>query len=778
MEGRDGTVRLGALNLRADRVGVDSTSDVSVSSPVTKQKAAAAKQFIENHYKNYLQGLQDRKDRRRALQRKAQEAQISNEEQEEMLRNLERRETEYMRLQRRKIGIDDFEQLTLIGKGAFGEVRLCRAKGTGEIFAMKKLKKSEMLSRGQVEHVRSERNLLAEVDSRCIVKLFYSFQDSDFLYLIMEYLPGGDIMTLLMREDTLSEDVARFYIAESILAIHSIHQHNYIHRDIKPDNLILDRNGHLKLSDFGLCKPLDDKYSSLLLENEELGTQESICENEGQSGCDKAPWLMPKEQLQQWKRNRRALAYSTVGTLDYMAPEVLLKKGYGMECDWWSLGAIMYEMLIGYPPFCSEDPRITCRKIINWRTCLKFPEEPKISNEAKDLICHFLCDVETRLGTRGVEEIKAHPWFRCIQWDRLYETEAAHKPTVTGDLDTQNFDKFPEVEGTPSAIPTVGPWRKMLTSKDTNFIGYTFKKSDVLKSLENSGTDMRSNGSSMGPSLISLLGRIDLQESMISEAYKGQLGTLCPCLQSTHVLHAMMDMDGFTATQTGPDPHTSRFSDQRSNPMSLMQGTPEATESTSTEWTNEKHSLYLKSMEASFVNQLYSGSVDLLGWRSQDNKHDLSHAKSSRSPHIHNHKSRAPSGQNVNFERPEFAVRKSTKEGSTTCDGFLSSPWIQHYRSLCKAQDDGSGAVPYSAAFINQPFDSDGNKAVLSSEAQLLTSALEVSDQNFEDEDIEEEKTSNTCNAKRMKTRVACTSSNDQVVPLHKLPAMEEVSNN
>ncbi|XP_062158314.1 uncharacterized protein LOC133865837 [Alnus glutinosa] len=522
MEGGDGTVRLGAVNLRPDRAGLDSGPDVSVSSPVTRQKAAAAKQFIENHYKNYLQGLQDRKDRRRTLQRRAQEAQVPIEEQEEMMRNLERRETEYMRLQRRKVGIDDFEQLAIIGKGAFGEVRLCRAKDTGDIFAMKKLKKSEMLSRGQVEHVRSERNLLAEVDSRCIVKLFYSFQDSDFLYLIMEYLPGGDIMTLLMREDILSEDVARFYIAESVLAIYSIHQHKYIHRDIKPDNLILDRNGHLKLSDFGLCKPLDDKYSSILLEDDDFTTQESTPETEGHSAYDKAPWLMPKEKLQQWKRNRRALAYSTVGTLDYMAPEVLLKKGYGIECDWWSLGAIMYEMLIGYPPFCSDDPRITCRKIINWKTCLKFPEEPKISKDAKDLICHLLCDVETRLGTRGVEEIKAHPWFKCIQWDMLYEMEAAYKPTVNGDLDTQNFEKFPEVEGPPCTIPTVGPWRKMLTSKDTNFIGFTFKKSDVLKSLESSGTDMRSNGSSKAPSLISLLGRIDLQETVISEGEQKQ----------------------------------------------------------------------------------------------------------------------------------------------------------------------------------------------------------------------------------------------------------------
>ncbi|KAF5740679.1 hypothetical protein HS088_TW11G00756 [Tripterygium wilfordii] len=518
MDGNDGTVRLGALNMRPDRNGFDSGPDVSVSSPVTRQKSAAAKQFIENHYKNYLQGLHERKERRQALERKVQEAQISNEEQEVMLRNLERRETEYMRLQRRKVGIDDFEQLTVIGKGAFGEVRLCRAKGTGEIFAMKKLKKSEMLSRGQVEHVRSERNLLAEVDSRCIVKLFYSFQDSDFLYLIMEYLPGGDIMTLLMREDILSEDVARFYIAESILAIHSIHQHSYIHRDIKPDNLILDKNGHLKLSDFGLCKPLDDKYSTIFLENEDMTTQESTVEIEGHAGSDKAPWMMPKEQLQKWKRNRRALAYSTVGTLDYMAPEVLLKKGYGMECDWWSLGAIMYEMLIGYPPFCSDDPRMTCRKIVNWRACLKFPEEPKISAEARDLICHFLCDVETRLGTRGVDELKAHPWFRRIQWDKLYETEAAYTPKVSGDLDTQNFEKFPDVEGPPSTAPTVGPWRKMLTSKDTNFIGYTFRKSDIFNSLESPGTDLRSNGPSKAPSLISLLGRIDLQEQpVISE---------------------------------------------------------------------------------------------------------------------------------------------------------------------------------------------------------------------------------------------------------------------
>ncbi|XXG60963.1 hypothetical protein AAC387_Pa04g2739 [Persea americana] len=518
-------VKLETLKLKEDR-GLDRAgggfraenpmlgADLSVSSPVTIQKSAMCKKIIENHYKNIGQALQDRHERRQTLQRRAQEAQVSVEEQQEMLRNLERKETEYMRLQRRKMGIDDFEQLTIIGKGAFGEVRLCRAKTTGEIYAMKKLKKSDMLSRGQVEHVRSERDLLAEVDSRCIVKLFYSFQDSDFLYLIMEYLPGGDFMTLLMREHVLSEDVSRFYIAESVLAIQSIHQHHYVHRDIKPDNLLLDKDGHVKLSDFGLCKTLDYKYSTMLLDDEILNplVSEKV-EIEGQLGSDRSPWFMPKEKLQQWKRNRRALAYSTVGTLDYMAPEVLLKKGYGMECDWWSLGAIMYEMLVGYPPFCSDDPRITCRKIVNWRTCLKFPEEPKLSDDARDLICRLLCDVENRLGTRGVDEIKAHPWFKGILWDELYEMEAAYKPVVNGDLDTQNFDKFDDVEGPPSALSRVGPWRKMLTSKDANFIGYTFKKSDMLKSIGSSGTEVRLNDSAKAPSLISLFDQVDMQES-------------------------------------------------------------------------------------------------------------------------------------------------------------------------------------------------------------------------------------------------------------------------
>nr|AGE09676.1 serine/threonine protein kinase [Carica papaya] len=461
-----------------------------VGSSLTMERVAAAKQFIESHYKAHMKHIQERKERRSILERRFACSDVPQEEQINMLKDLERKETEYMRLKRHKICVDDFDLLTIIGRGAFGEVRLCREKKSGNIYAMKKLKKSEMLSRGQVEHVRAERNLLAEVGSHCIVKLYYSFQDADYLYLIMEYLPGGDMMTLLIREETLTETVARFYIAQSVLAIESIHKHNYIHRDIKPDNLLLDKSGHMKLSDFGLCKPLDCRNLSAINENEPLH-DENLNESMDVDGSLPGSrggrrWKSPLEQLQHWQINRRKLAYSTVGTPDYIAPEVLLKKGYGMECDWWSLGAIMYEMLVGYPPFYSDDPVTTCRKIVHWRHYLKFPEEARLTPEAKDLICRLLCDVEHRLGTMGAGQIKVHPWFKDVVWDKLYEIEAAFKPQVNGELDTQNFMKFDEVEPPRPGRTGSGAMRKMLTSQDLSFVGYTYKNFDAVKGSHHS----------------------------------------------------------------------------------------------------------------------------------------------------------------------------------------------------------------------------------------------------------------------------------------------------
>ncbi|CAG9466195.1 unnamed protein product [Pedinophyceae sp. YPF-701] len=439
----------------------------------TQKRANAAKNFIENMYKNQIQSHMDRRARRGQLETELQVEGYSRTEIEEALQEHDRKESEFMRLQRVKLSNEDFEPLTIIGRGAFGEVRVVRERATEKLFAMKKLRKSEMLRRGQVDHVRAERNLLAEVSSHWIVKLYYSFQDDEFLYLVMEYLPGGDMMTLLMKKDILSEEEARFYIAQCVCAIDTIHKAGFIHRDIKPDNLLLDENGHMRLSDFGLCKPIDPTALPTLAEDEEYPEGGGAMPSAGVQATAR-----PRgEQLAHWQANRRKLAFSTVGTPDYIAPEVLLKKGYGMECDWWSVGAIMFEMLVGYPPFYSDDPMTTCRKIVNWRMFLRFPDDVPVSPNARDLISKLMCDVEDRMGSHGgADDIKQHPFFNGLDWTQLHRMAPPYKPTVEHELDTQNFERFDEDKSFAHSKSSAS--RSQV--KDPNFIGYTYKNWEAV----------------------------------------------------------------------------------------------------------------------------------------------------------------------------------------------------------------------------------------------------------------------------------------------------------
>uniref|UniRef100_A0A7S2X1Z1 non-specific serine/threonine protein kinase n=1 Tax=Chloropicon roscoffensis TaxID=1461544 RepID=A0A7S2X1Z1_9CHLO len=301
--------------------------EATKASDVTQRRVTAAKKYIEEMYKSQAQALRDRRKRRSLLEQELkQNTNLPTQVKEERMKEFGRKETEYARLMRQRHCAEDFEPLAIIGRGAFGEVRIVREKATGEIQAMKKLKKSEMLRRGQVEHVKAERNVLVEVSSPYVMKLYYSFQDEEFLYLVTEYLPGGDMMTLLMRRDTLTERETQFYIAETVLALESIHKRGYIHRDIKPDNLLLDKFGHMKLADFGLCKSIKEAATEDL--HEMTGIPESTTERdlESQRMHSSSPGLMGRERIQMWQKSRRKLAYSTVGTPDYIAPEVLLKK--------------------------------------------------------------------------------------------------------------------------------------------------------------------------------------------------------------------------------------------------------------------------------------------------------------------------------------------------------------------------------------------------------------------------------------------------------------------
>lgn len=332
--------------------------------------------------------------------------------------------------------------------------------------AVKRLAKAEMIRRNQVDHVRAERNVLVAVRHQSVVRLLSSFQDSESLYLVMEYMPGGDLMTLLIRKEILPESWARFYLAQMVVALEVCHAAGYIHRDIKPDNMLLDATGHMKLSDFGLCKPVDVSALPPLAD-----IQGASAAQAGDSAGAVPDEASQREQLLHWQQNRRKLAFSTVGTPDYIAPEVLRRQGYGMECDWWSLGAIAFEMVVGYTPFSSDDQLTTCRKIVNWQHYLRFTPEAEhgLSAAAKDLIRRLLCEPADRLGCRGAAEVKAHPFFAGIKWESLYAATPPYRPPLRHELDTQNFEQYEDEGGHGSSAPRSRP------VADPHFIGYTYK---------------------------------------------------------------------------------------------------------------------------------------------------------------------------------------------------------------------------------------------------------------------------------------------------------------
>ncbi|CAO2608718.1 Serine/threonine-protein kinase 38 [Lemmus lemmus] len=439
----------------------------------TKERVTMTKVTLENFYSNLIAQHEEREMRQKKLEKVMEEEGLKDEEKRLRRSAHARKETEFLRLKRTRLGLEDFESLKVIGRGAFGEVRLVQKKDTGHVYAMKILRKADMLEKEQVGHIRAERDILVEADSLWVVKMFYSFQDKLNLYLIMEFLPGGDMMTLLMKKDTLTEEETQFYIAETVLAIDSIHQLGFIHRDIKPDNLLLDSKGHVKLSDFGLCTGLKKAHRTEFYRNlnHSLPSDFSKCNSDNMNS---------KRKAETWKRNRRQLAFSTVGTPDYIAPEVFMQTGYNKLCDWWSLGVIMYEMLIGYPPFCSETPQETYKKVMNWKETLTFPPEVPVSEKAKGLILRFCCEWEHRIGASGVEEIKSNPFFEGVDWEHIRERPAAISIEIKSIDDTSNFDEFPDSDILKPTVTTSNHPESDYKNKDWVFINYTYKRFEGL----------------------------------------------------------------------------------------------------------------------------------------------------------------------------------------------------------------------------------------------------------------------------------------------------------
>lgn len=312
-----------------------------------------------------------------------------------------------------KVGPHDFEILRVVGQGAFGKVFQVRYKRTGEIYAMKVMRKEKILQRDHSEYVKSEKEVLTAVLHPYIVTLRFSFQTPSKLYLVLDFINGGHLFFNLYRQGVFSEDVARLYTAEIVLAIAYLHSSGIVHRDLKPENVLLDSDGHLKLTDFGLAKKhMDDN---------------------GRSN-------------------------SFIGTMEYMAPEIVEGKGHDKAVDWWSTGILLYEMLCGVPPFRAKSRNALQNQILSAK--VKFPKF--LSSESQSLLKSLLTrDPNKRLGCgpAGSDNIKKHAFFRTINWAKLEkrEVESKFKPMVKSVLSVENFDKIwtdQPPEDSPCGTPT------------------------------------------------------------------------------------------------------------------------------------------------------------------------------------------------------------------------------------------------------------------------------------------------------------------------------------
>jgi len=420
-----------------------------------------------------MKSVDERKMRRTQLAQEMEKVNLPPNERENIYKTLEQKESNFLRAKRSKLNKSMFETIKIIGRGGFGEVALVLKKDDEKLFAMKTMRKSDVIKKNQMAHVKAERDILAECDNDWVVKLYFSFQDADHLYLIMEYIPGGDLMSLLIKQSIFSEPLAQFYIAELVCAIESVHRISFIHRDIKPDNILIDSDGHIKLTDFGLCTGFRWTHSSQYYQSQEgqHGRQPSmdVC-GDLQLEC-RCQGLKPLER-RHYRQHLRCSARTVVGTPNYIAPEVLSKSGTTELSDWWSVGVILYEMLVGRAPFAANKPHETQERILNWQTTLVLPPPaPPMSRSAEDLIRKLLTAPEQRLGRNGTHEIKSHAFFRGIDFATLRQSEALWKPSIAHPLDTRNFDTFSEDEPGPSGPSEMDP-----DAPTHGFYEYTYRR--------------------------------------------------------------------------------------------------------------------------------------------------------------------------------------------------------------------------------------------------------------------------------------------------------------
>ncbi|CAO3680429.1 unnamed protein product [Rhizopus stolonifer] len=442
--------------------------------------------------------------------------------------------------------IKDFDIIKPISKGAFGSVFLAKKRTTGDYYAIKFLKKSDMIAKNQVTNVKAERMILmSQTDSPYVTKLYYTFQSKDYLYLVLEYLNGGDCSALIKVIGSLTEDWTRNYLAEVTLGLEYLQSKNIVHRDLKPDNLLIDHNGHLKLTDFGLSRIgfLDRRV------RDELTTQPfspgspapSRSGTPPQSPADTTVYRHSYFSLlfdpssgnesSESRPQRRPLSTAfgdstknstprqAVGTPDYLAPESILGTGQDSMVDWWALGVICYEFLYGIPPFHAETPDKVFENILSCR--IDWHEHIPVSPEARDFMERLMTsDPTQRLGYHGAQEVKQHPFFKSIQWDTFLTESPSFIPHPEGMEDTDYFDtrgatmlddsSKAQVKLAQAIIQEQNP--ENLLNKEEDFGTFNFKNLPVLEKA-NEDVIRKIRNDSISPSSSKLLKEIKPQRS-------------------------------------------------------------------------------------------------------------------------------------------------------------------------------------------------------------------------------------------------------------------------
>ncbi|KAM0307605.1 hypothetical protein HYE67_000723 [Fusarium culmorum] len=392
------------------------------------------------------------------------------------------RERANLRKRRVRLRHGDFQILTQVGQGGYGQVFLAQKKDTREVCALKVMSKKLLFKLDEVRHVLTERDILTTAQSEWLVRLLYSFQDERSIYLAMEYVPGGDFRTLLNNTGVLSNRHARFYIAEMFCSVDALHQLGYIHRDLKPENFLVDSTGHIKLTDFGLAAGVlaPSKIESMRVKLEKA-SESSVPFGKP---MDQRTVAERRESYRTMRENDVNYAKSIVGSPDYMAPEVLRGEEYDFTVDYWSLGCMLFEALTGFPPFAGATPDETWRNLKHWKEVLKRPvwEDPNyfLSNRTWNFICTCINSRSRRFS--NITDIFAHQYFAEVEWDVLRQTRAPFVPELDSETDAGYFDdftneadmaKYKEVHDKQQALETMAE-REDQMSKSL-FVGFTFR---------------------------------------------------------------------------------------------------------------------------------------------------------------------------------------------------------------------------------------------------------------------------------------------------------------